>query len=35
MRRFDGWAEGSHFLARITSRALEKIVRDAAAAGKN
>ena len=35
MRKFDRWAERSHFLARITSRALKKIVRDAAAAGKN
>jgi hypothetical protein len=35
MRKFDGWDERSQFLAWITSRAPEKIVRDAAAAGKS
>lgn len=34
MHRFDGWAEKSQFLAWITSRTLEKIVRDAPA-GRN
>jgi hypothetical protein len=35
MRKFDRRAERIHFPARMTSRALEKIVRDYSAAGKN